>query len=267
MKYYILHNGGKIYYSDSGMGSPVILIHGHLESSEIWERFAGRLSALHRVISVDLPGHGRSAVYGDCHTTEFMAEAVKSLLDSLGIRKAFLIGHSMGGYVTLAFLELFPELLTGYCLFHSHPFADTPETIQKRENEIKIVQSGKKYLMYPENISRMFATMNMEKFREALQNSKNIASRIRDEGIIAALNGMMIRPDRVSVMEKGSAGCLWILGRHDNYIPFDQIHKRVKLPANARIAILENSGHLGFIEEEDQSFQIVTEFIRDLQNG
>ncbi len=265
MKYYIFHNGGKIYYSDSGTGSPVILIHGYLESSEIWESFAGKLSAFHRVISVDLPGHGRSAIYGDCHSTELMAEAVKSLLDGLGIKKAFLVGHSLGGYVALAFLELFPGALSGYCLFHSHPFADTPDTIQKREKEIKIVQSGKKFLMYPENVSLMFATRNVEKFREALQNSKSIASRIRDEGIIAALNGMMVRPNRVSLMEKGIAGCLWILGRHDNYIPSDKIHQQVKLPANARVAILENSGHLGFIEEEDQSIQIVTKFIRDLK--
>jgi pimeloyl-ACP methyl ester carboxylesterase len=132
-----------------------------------------------------------------------MADAVKTLLDCLCIKKAFLTGHSLGGYVALAFVELFPEYLSGYCLFHSHPFADTPEAIQKREREIKIVQSGKKYLMYPENVSLMFATKNLDKFRDALQNSKDIASRIRDEGIIAALNGMMIRPDRVSVLEKG----------------------------------------------------------------
>jgi pimeloyl-ACP methyl ester carboxylesterase len=266
MKYYILFNGGKIYYSDSGTGSPVILLHGYLESSEVWAGFARKLSESYRVISVDLPGHGLSAIYGDCHSTEFMADAVKTLLDCLGIKKAFLTGHSLGGYVALAFVELFPEYLSGYCLFHSHPFADTPETIQKREREIKIVQSGKKYLMYPENVSMMFATRNLEKFRNALQNSKDIASRIRDEGIIAALNGMMVRPDRVSVMEKGTVSCLWILGKHDNYIQFDAIHKRVKLPANARLAVLENSGHLGFIEEESESARILSGFIRDLQN-
>lgn len=265
MKYYILYNGGKVYYSDSGEGSPVVLLHGYLESSEIWADFARGLSVTHRVISVDLPGHGLSAIYGDCHSTEFMANAVKTLLDCLGIKKVFLTGHSLGGYVALAFLELFPEYLSGYCLFHSHPFADSPETLLKREWEIKIVQSGKKYLMYPENVSMMFATRNLNKFKDALQHSKDIASRIRDEGIIAALNGMMVRPSRISVMEKGQVPCLWILGRLDNYIHYEAIQTKVDLPPNAKVVVLENSGHLGFIEEKELSVKIVEEFIEELE--
>ena len=72
-----------------------------------------------------------------------------------------------------------------------------------------------------------------------------------DEGIIAVLNGMMARPSRLSVMEEGKVPCLWILGAMDNYIPCDTIQKRVKLPSNARVVVLEKSGHMGFIEEED----------------
>ena len=109
---------------------------------------------------------------------EFMANVVKELLDSLNIKKVFLTGHSLGGYVTLAFLELFPDSLLGYCLFHSHPFPDTPETIEKRMREIALVREGKKDLMYPDNISRMFASSNLEKFPEACETFKEIASRI-----------------------------------------------------------------------------------------
>jgi pimeloyl-ACP methyl ester carboxylesterase len=264
MKYYIHYNGGKIYYSDIGNGTPVVLLHGYLESSEIWENFAKNLSFSHRVISVDLPGHGLSAIYGECHTTEFMANAVKTLFDCLNLKRVFLAGHSLGGYVTLAFLELFPEFLTGYCLFHSHPLSDSPETLLKREREITFVKSGKKYLMYPGNISQMFASQNLKKFKDALRRSNDIASKIRDEGIIAALNGMKIRPSRVRVMEEGKVPCLWILGRLDNYISSDDIQTKVKLPANAKVIILENSGHLGFIEEEELSSKIVAGFIKEL---
>ena len=103
-------NGGKIYYNDIGEGTPVVLLHGYLESSDIWDDFAKKLSEKYRVISVDLPGHGMSGSYGSTHTMEFMANIVKELLDTLGIKKVFLTGHSLGGYVTLAFLELFPEI-------------------------------------------------------------------------------------------------------------------------------------------------------------
>jgi pimeloyl-ACP methyl ester carboxylesterase len=196
---------------------------------------------------------------------EFLAGAVKGLLVNLNINKIFLTGHSMGGYVVLAFLELFPELLRGYCLFHSHPFADSSETLQKRETQIKIVRSGKKYLIYPESISTMFATGNLDKFREALQRSKDIAATIRDEGIIAVLNGMMRRPSRLEFMEKGKVPCLWILGKQDNYISCETVQSMVKLPVNAKVVILENSGHMGFVEEEDLSVKILEDFIRNLK--
>lgn len=265
MNYYILYNGGKIYYSDSGEGEIVVLLHGYLETSDIWNGFAKKLATKNRVISIDLPGHGLSKVYGECHTMEFLAGAVKGLLVNLNINKIFLTGHSMGGYVVLAFLELFPELLRGYCLFHSHPFADSSETLQKRETQIKIVRSGKKYLIYPESISTMFATGNLDKFREALQRSKDIAATIRDEGIIAVLNGMMRRPSRLEFMEKGKVPCLWILGKQDNYISCETVQSMVKLPVNAKVVILENSGHMGFVEEEDLSVKILEDFIRNLK--
>jgi pimeloyl-ACP methyl ester carboxylesterase len=192
---------------------------------------------------------------------EFMAMAIKELFDHLGIIKVFLTGHSIGGYVAIAFLELFPDLLSGYCLFHSQPFADTPAAIEKRKREIEIVKMGKKNLMYPDNVIKMFASSNLEKFSDALQRSKNIASRIPGEGIIAVLNGMMIRPSRLTFMEEGKVPCLWILGSMDNYIPYDLIQKQVNLPDNAKIVILANSGHMGFVEEEELSVKIVLDFV------
>jgi pimeloyl-ACP methyl ester carboxylesterase len=256
---------GKIYYSDSGSGRVIVLLHGYLESSEVWNSFQTKLSSDFRVISVDLPGHGSSDVYGETHTMEFMATLVKALLDDLGIAKIALAGHSLGGYVTLAFVELFKEYLSGYCLFHSHPFNDPPEVIEKRRREISIVKAGKKDLMYPENVVRMYATSNLEKFSEAVQSSKHIASVIPGEGIIAVLNGMIQRPSRIAVMEDGSVPCLWILGSMDNYIPCSLIQSKVKLPANARVEILKNSGHMGFIEEEDLSVKLLSDFVKKLK--
>ena len=265
MKYYIVYNGGKIYYSDLGEGGDtIVLLHGYLESSDIWNGFAKKLAQKFRVISVDLPGHGNSTVYGECHSMEFLATMLKGLLDTLNIKRIFLTGHSLGGYISLAFLELYPDRLKGYSLFHSHPFADTPEVIQKREREIKIVKSGRKFLIYPENVSKMFAEKNLERFREELQHLKDNASRLSDEGIIAVLNGMIGRPSRLAVMERGKVPCLWILGKYDNYISCEAVQAKVRLPENARLIVLEKTGHLGFIEEEEESLGVMVDFIEGL---
>jgi pimeloyl-ACP methyl ester carboxylesterase len=250
-----------VFFTDEGTGNVIVLLHGYLESSRVWNGFAEKLSKKFRVISIDLPGHGTSDIYGEVHTMEFLASAVKEVLDNQGIKKAFLTGHSLGGYVTLAFLELYPEYLSGYCLFHSQPFPDPPVAIEKRKKEIEIVKMGKKNLMYPENVKMMFAPVNLKKYSEALQRSRNIASEIPGDGIIAILKGMMIRSSRLSFMEEGRVPCLWILGEMDSYIPCDFIKSKVLLPDNAKLVILHNSGHIGFIEEEDLSVKILCDFI------
>jgi pimeloyl-ACP methyl ester carboxylesterase len=261
---FFLYRQRRICYTDSGEGAVVVLLHGYLESSEVWNGFYEKLASEFRVISVDLPGHGLSDIYDEVHSMEFMATVIKELLESLNIKKGFITGHSLGGYVALAFVELFPEYLSGYCLFHSHPLPDSPEAIEKRIREIVIVRAGKKHLMYPDNVERMFAPSNLEKYSEALRRSKEIASRLPGDGIIAVLSGMMQRPSRLGVMEEGKVPCLWILGSMDSYIPCDLIQSKVKLPQNATVVVLEDSGHLGFIEEEDNSVDVITKFVKKL---
>jgi pimeloyl-ACP methyl ester carboxylesterase len=253
-----------ISYTDRGKGDVIILIHGYLETSEVWNSFATKLAGSYRVITVDLPGHGRSDLPGEIQTMDMMAEAIKKLIESLGIRKVFLTGHSLGGDIILAFADFFPEMLSGYCLFHSHPLADTPEALEKREREIVLVRAGKKDLIYSDNVTKMFATVNLDKFQAEIQRSKEIASSIPGEAIIAVLRGMMARPSRLAVMESGRVPCLWILGAMDNYINCELAQTKVRLPANAELAILKNSGHMGFIEEEEKSIDVIDSFIKNL---
>lgn len=118
--------------------------------------------------------------------------------------------------------------------------------------------------MYPENVVRMFAPSNLEKFADEVGRSKEIASRIPGDGIIAVLNGMMMRPSRLSFMEQSMVPCLWILGKMDNYIPCEEIQSQVNLPSNARKIILSKSGHMGFIEEQEHAVREFIEFVNSL---
>jgi pimeloyl-ACP methyl ester carboxylesterase len=259
--YYTIH-GRKIWCTDTGKGFPVLFIHGYLLSSEIWDSFTRRLNPEFRIITIDLPGHGHSEVYSETHSMELMADIVRELLDTLKIQKVFIAGHSLGGYVTLAFLELFPQYLGGYCLFHSHPLADTPDVTEKRKKDIATVMEGKKEMMIPDSIEKMFASVNLERLGDQVTRCKKKASDIPGNGIISLLNGMIKRPSRVSVMEEGRVPCLWILGKMDNYIAYGAVKEKVRLPENARIVTLENSGHLGFIEEEEYSSEVLRDFVR-----
>jgi pimeloyl-ACP methyl ester carboxylesterase len=265
MKNHIIIKGKKISYSDTGKGVPVVLVHGYLETSEIWESFSKKLSEQFRVITIDLPGHGYSEFPENADSLEFIASVIKDLIDSLRSGKVILAGHSLGGYITLAFLELYPEKLHGYCLFHSHPLSDTSESKEKRDKEIKLVSEGKRDSFISDNIRRLFATFNLEKMQDSVKRSIKIASNVSSEGIIAVLKAMKSRPSRVKVMEAGNVPGLWILGKYDNLIAHDTIQQKVSIPANLKVTILENSGHMGFIEEEDLSVKVFKEFVQNLK--
>lgn len=254
----------KVEYNDRGSGRPLIFLHGYLLSGEVWEPLSEIISKSFRVISVDIPGHGGSGVHGDTHTMEFIADAVRAVMNDAGERKVLLAGHSLGGYAALAFAEKYPDLLAGYVLFHSHPFPDAPEAVLKRNREIEIVRAGKKDIMYPANISMMFAERNLNIMPAEVARLKKIASVNPADGIIALLNGMIVRPSRTHIVESGKLPLLWILGRWDRYFSPEKAIRDLRLPSNAKIVILENSGHLGFVEETELSAELIMSFASGL---
>jgi len=251
-----------IRYSDLGYGEPVVLLHGYMESLEIWDGFADDLAKDYRVICVDLPGHGRSGVYAAVDTMAIMADAVKHVLDFLGIGRAVIIGHSMGGYAALAFEDFYPEVTLGFGLFHSHGFPDSEDKKVNRDREIALVKSGKKQQIINTNIPNAFATDNHEKYTERIEWARQIALATQDEGIIHALEGMKARPDRRDVMKVSTDPVLIIAGRKDNYIPFEVYEQHFNLAPDTDIIILENSGHMGFVEEKEQSLIGVRSFLK-----
>jgi len=257
--------GQQIHFTDFGNGKTITMLHGFMESIEIWGDFATTLSNNHRVICIDLPGHGKSGSWDEIHTMDFMAEVVHVVLSHLGITKTCMIGHSLGGYVTLSFAQHFPDFLSGYSLFHSTPFPDTEERKINRERQIEFVKQGKKDLVYNVLIPNTYAEYNLTKFAKEIEFGKDIAKRMTDQGIFAALGGMKIRPDRSFVIEELPIPFLFILGLGDKIISSDILQK---LPMNEEYSstlILENSGHMGFIEEHEKSLSAIDKFVSSLE--
>ena len=122
---------------DTGGNKPVLVfLHGFCENKQIWEQFTQPLQANYRLILIDLPGFGDNTVPRPDYTMESGAVYVREVLTSLAIQKCVLIGHSMGGYVGLAFAEKYPELLLGLVLFHSSAL---PDSAEKKENRNKTI--------------------------------------------------------------------------------------------------------------------------------
>jgi pimeloyl-ACP methyl ester carboxylesterase len=258
------YHGANLRFSDLGKGNPVVLIHGYLESLEIWNGFSEKLARRYRVISVDLPGHGQSGIYSSMNTMAVMADAVKAVLDHLSIGRAVIIGHSMGGYVTLAMADIFPEVITGFCLLHSHALSDSEDKKLNRDREALLVKEGKKSQFINLNIPNAFASDNHDSMRKQIERAKDIAFGTSDEGILKALEGMKARPDRRDVVKNSVEPVMIIAGKKDYYIPFDVYEQHFELAPISTVLILENSGHMGFIEEGDKALEGILKFLDDL---
>lgn len=142
---FIMAGDTALHICDSERGERcVVLLHGYLRSLLVWESFVPLLYKEVRVVTLDLPGHGISVVRGQTHTMEWLADVVADALAALGIGRCTLVGHSMGGYVALAFCERHPEMLDGLVLLSSTPNPDTPEKQANRLREIALVRAGRK---------------------------------------------------------------------------------------------------------------------------
>lgn len=239
----------------------VVLLHGYLESLNVWDGSTGLIQPYVRVIAPDLPGHGISEVKGPVHTMEFLADTVHAALVQLGIEKCTLVGHSMGGYAALAFAAKYSEMLEGLVLFHSTPNADPPEKKEEREREMVIVESGKKELLAKSFPGRGFAADNRRKFADEIEDQAELIILTEDEGIVALLRGIEQRPDMNEMLRNLKVPQLFILGRKDDYIPLPVAEKMVADHPQAKVVWLENSGHMGFVEQPRESAEALLEFI------
>ena len=243
----------------------VVLLHGYLESLNVWDELTDILKRELRVIALDLPGHGVSEVVGEVHSMEFLADVVADVLRQQGVERATIVGHSMGGYVAMAFVERHPEMVEGLVMFHSTPYADTEEKRKNREREIKLIQSGKKDTLAALSPAQAFANDNVKRFRGDMEGLSEQIYITDDDGICALLRGMMAREDRSKVLSELRAPKLFVFGRKDNYIGETTAQRMISENPDAEVVWLERSGHMGFIEEEELSAKTLIDFVNNIK--
>ena len=251
-----------LHVADSGKGEKcVVLLHGYLESMYVWDDFLPLLTPSVRVITVDIPGHGISDAIAEKHTMELMADTLRDMLDAMGIERVTMVGHSMGGYISLAFCEKYPERLDGVVLLSSSPNADTDEKKENRRREIALVRAGKKDVLAAVAPETGFAEKNRKRLRDYIEDLVEQVHMTDEDGIVALLEGMIARKDQNEMLRQSAVRQLFILGKMDNYIPVEAAEAFVAKNPQAEVAWLEESGHMGFIEEPQACAEALLNFV------
>lgn len=266
MEKFIISNGCALRVADSRKGEKtILLLHGYLESLDVWEDFAKLLSQEYRVVAMDLPGHGISQVMGPIHTMEFLADTVVGVLDELQIERATVVGHSMGGYVALETLRRRSDRVEKLVLLSSTPNTDSPEKLADRDREIALIEGGHKDLLAPTAAKQGFATDNLRRMKEEIVFLEEQALVAEPEGVVALLRGMKERKDSNELLRESTVPQLFILGKKDNYIPLAKAEEIVAGHPQATVAWLENSGHLGFFEEPEACAKAIADFVGEVK--
>lgn len=261
--HFLNYRGTPIRYTDSGSGPVILLLHGFLESLEMWDDYRSTFENSYRVVCIDLPGHGQSDCFGYVHSMEEMAECVKSVADHLRLKRYHMIGHSMGGYVCLAFAELYPDIPKSITLFHSTTLADSEEKKKDRERAIKLVKENVEGFI-KQAIPLLFRSKSRELHRHQVKRMVKLALRTPLQGVIASLEGMKERPDREVLLHLSPVPFLFITGKRDTVLPFEKIEPQLSAPQVKDRLITEN-GHMGFIEDRDLCLETIEYFIHDIE--
>lgn len=245
-------------YKVFGKGKPVVLIHGFIEEGSMWNETAKALSKKFKIIVPDLEGFGSSPLQKKFLSMEYYADELYSLLNREKIKKCIVLGHSMGGYITLHFAEKYPDMLTGFGLINSHCFADTEEkkVNRKKGNEF-IGKHGTKLF-----VRELYRNL----FHPSFKNNKLIkeltekAEKYSREALIAANSAMMNRRSKEDVLKNSPVPVLLINGKQDESAPFNLTLQQASFPPIADVHFFDKCKHMSVFEKKKETIKAIEEF-------
>lgn len=248
-----------ISYTDQGKGTAIVFLHGFLENQKMWEAFVPELSKKYRIITIDLLGHGNSESLGYVHSMEDNADVVYAVLSELRLRKAIFVGHSMGGYVALAFAEFYPEAVKGLVLLNSTSRADSEERKANRDRAIKAVKQNYSNFVRL-SIANLFSENNRERLAEEIEKVKEEALKTPLQGIVASLEGMKIRKDREVLLHFSPYPMLLILGEKDPVLNYQETIEQLE---GTKVSLKTfPDGHMSTIENQAELKGVLSGFFK-----
>lgn len=255
----LLYKNIQINYYDSGKGHALIFLHGFLENATMWRDYLTYFSTKHRVISIDLLGHGDTGCIGYIHSMEDMADVVHAVITHLKLKRVTLIGHSMGGYVSLAFAELYPDYVKNIILINSTARADSPERVQNRDRAIELIKKNAP-MFITMAINNLFADAIRPLHEAEISHTREEALKTSTQGVIAALEGMKTRIDREVLLHFAPYPIAFILGQDDPVMPYQDTLDQT-LGTKVKVTTLKG-GHMLHIEQKEELKQTLNELVK-----
>lgn len=257
-----MNNNNTLHYTRSGKGKTVVLLHGYCEDLSIWDKTTTFLSSSFDVVCIDLPGFGKSKGLENT-TIEQMAIAVFETLDVLGVYNSVMIGHSLGGYVALAFAELYPASLSGLGLFHSTAYADNDQRKEARNKTVDFIQRKGVATFAMAFVEPLFFMRNRKRLVHEIANLKEVAANTAETSVCKTAIAMRDRPDRTHVLHEVKIPYLFIVGKEDHAVTLESSLDQCAIPDNSTVRFLGDVGHMGMFEAANECHQTIKSFLNN----
>lgn len=251
-------NNIDVAYREEGEGEPLLFIHGFCGSTSYWDKVIPALSDSNRVIAVDLPGHGESDIQ-NVDTIESLASFVYDFLDALQVDKVTLFGHSLGGYITLAFAEKYPNRLNAFSLIHSTAFPDSEEAKEGRDAAIHTIDEKGIQTFIEGLVPKLFSPSNSQDNQPLLEKTIQIGNSTNPNGAKNALKAMRDRIDRREVLNNTDLPVLLVAGSEDQLIPPEKTFSAEGDHINE--VVLQNTGHMSMLEAPEELVKAIRLFL------
>ena len=257
----ILFRDRELVYETKGIGAAVMLVHGFTEDRRIWDALLTGMENKYHWIIPDLPGSGESAFNPSLKSLRDFSELIGSILKNENLQELILIGHSMGGYISLAFAEKYPEKIRALGLFHSSSYPDTEEKKEARDKNIRFIQNHDPALFVEQTIPGLFSDAFKEEHDEEIRKLIDRYANFRRESLVQYLDAMKNRPATTAVLESISKPVLFIMGEDDKAVPIKDSLEQCHLPRISYIHILTRTAHMGMIENSSLCNSFVDRFL------
>ncbi len=255
-----------IHYRKIGEGQPVVLLHGFGEDSHIWDEQITFLQSSSTLIVPDLLGTGESKWKNEHDqnarlSIEYLASTIATILEAENCANCIVLGHSMGGYITLAMAEKYPHLLKAFGLVHSTAFADSELKKETRLKSIAFMKEHGPEAFLKTSIPGLYATAFKEANPLKIEAHLQAAVSCSLASLIGYTESMRNRADKTDVLRKTKMPVLFMMGTADIAAPLNDVLMQCYLPLVTYIHVLEGVGHMGMVEQADQMNAILQGFI------
>jgi pimeloyl-ACP methyl ester carboxylesterase len=260
----ISFRGEELVYEVRGRGKFVMLVHGFTEDRRIWDHLLNGMDDKYQWIIPDLPGSGGSPFNGSLKNLGDFAELIGSILENEKRRDLILIGHSMGGYISLAFAEKYPDKIRALGLFHSSSYPDSEEKKESRDKNIRFIQNHDPSLFIEQAIPGLFSDSFNAEHPEEIQKLIDRYANFSRESLVQYLDAMKNRSATTAVLKSITKPVLFIMGEEDKAVPIKDSLEQCHLPRISYIHILTRTAHMGMIENTSLCNSFVDRFLSAL---